>query len=288
MASVCTRLEGLPLAIELAAARTGLFSPEAMLKELEHRLNLLTGGPRDLPERQRTLRSTIEWSYDLLNHREQELFGNLAVFVGGCTVEAVEALYHAGDHAINPLDGLQSLVDKNLLSLSAAPRQKESAGGRPRFVMLETISEYAFERLRENAEAHVVHERHAGYFLHLLEETEPLMRGPQQIALLNKLEIEHDNIRAALRWALETRSTELGLRLVGDLRWFWTQHSHYTEGLLWARAVLALHNAQTRDAARARALWSAGALASTLLGVLVGGIAGYAGGLVDDGANAPD
>jgi predicted ATPase/transcriptional regulator with XRE-family HTH domain len=263
VASICARLEGLPLAIELAAARAGLFSPEAMLAKLEHRLNLLTGGARDLPERQRALRSTIEWSYGLLNDREQDLFRMLAVFVGGCTVEAVQALYNAaGDvEPADTLSGLQSLMDKSLLNVSEVPRRQEGVGREPRFMMLETISEYAVERLRENTETEVVQERHAGYFLHLVEDAEPKLLGPQQMAWLNRLELEHDNIRAALHWVLESKAAETGLRLVGALRWFWTQRSHFTEGLRLARAVLAMPGAGARSAARAKALWSTGVLA---------------------------
>ncbi|HET9494686.1 MAG TPA: tetratricopeptide repeat protein [Chloroflexia bacterium] len=263
VASICTRLEGLPLAIELAAARSGLFPPEAVLARLGRRLDLLTGGARDLPERQRTLRGTIEWSYDLLNEREQNLFRKLAVFVGGSTVEAVQALYDTeGDLATtDTLSALQSLIDKSLVGVSEGSREKQGLAREPRFTMLETITEYAFERLRENAEAEVIQERHALYVLGLLEEVEPRLLGPEQIAWLNKLDMEHDNIRAALTWALESKAAEIGLRLVGALRWFWTQRSHYTEGLRWAKAIVTMRGTEPRNAARARALWSAGVLA---------------------------
>jgi predicted ATPase/transcriptional regulator with XRE-family HTH domain len=270
VASICARLEGLPLAIELAAARVGLFTPATMLARLEHRLSVLTGGARDLPERQRALRNTIGWSYDLLSAEEQGLFRRLAVFVGGCTVEAVEALGNAeAVAAMDILDGLQSLMNKSLLSVREEPapatakgtRQKQGKSREVRFVMLETISEYTFERLRESAESQVIPERHAGYFLRLVEEAEPELRGAKQLTWLDTLEAEHDNIRAALRWALENKAASIGLRLVGALRWFWTQRSHLTEGLRWARSILAMPNARERSAERAKALWSAGALA---------------------------
>ena len=262
VAAICARLEGLPLAIELAAARARFLSPQAMLLRLEDRLDVLTGGARDLPERQRALRSTIEWSYDLLSDGEQELFRRLSVFVGGFTREAAEAVcdLEVGDRG-SVLERLESLVDKSLLNVGEGFRRNESADRAPRFTMLEMISEYAFERLKESAESREVQERHAGYFLRLAEEAEPELRGPQQIAWLNRLDMEHDNIRAALRWALESKASGIGLRLVGALRWFWTLRSYLSEGLRWARAALAMPDAKARSAARARALWSAGALA---------------------------
>ena len=253
VASICARLEGLPLAIELAAARARLLTPGAMLARLEHRLSVLAGGARDLPERQRTLRSTIEWSYNLLSDNEQKLFRGLSVFVGGCTLEAVEALFSPdAELKIDVSDGLGSLIDKSLVSI------REGVGREPRFTMLEMIGEYAFERLKESTETQVVQERHARYFLRLAEEAEPELRGPQQMAWLDRLEMEHDNMRAALRWALENKAGEIGLCLVGALRWFWTLRSHHTESLRWGKAVLAMPAAQGRSATRAKALWSSG------------------------------
>lgn len=262
IATICIRLDGLPLAIELAAARTALFSPATILTRLKHRFNLLMGGARDLPERQRTLRSTIAWSYDLLDDGEQGLLRTLAVFVGGCTVEAVEAVHNSAQTLPSTtLIELQSLIDKSLLNVSEQYLPKEGRGRETRFSMLETISEYAAERLRESEESQAVQKRHAEYFLRLAEETEPQLLGPEQLVWLDRLEAEHSNMRAALRWALDSEATEIGLRLAGALRWFWTYHSHYAEGLGWARAVLALPGANARNATRAKALWSAGFLA---------------------------
>ncbi len=164
VAEICVRLDGLPLAIELAAARIKLLSPQAMLTRLEHRLELLAGGARDLPARQQTLRSTIDWSYSLLDPAEQRLFARLAVFVGGRTLEAIEAVCNAeGNLLIDSFDGVASLLDKSLL------RQKERPDGEPRFVMLETIHEYARERLEASGEMEVLRRRHTEYFLALVE-----------------------------------------------------------------------------------------------------------------------
>jgi predicted ATPase len=259
VAAVCVGLEGLPLAIELAAARANRLTPHQIRSALHSRLKLLTGGQRDLPARHRTLRAAVEWSYDLLSEEEQKLFRRLSVFVGGRTAEAAEAVCDAeGDLQIDVLIGLESLVDKSLL-------HRESAGEHPpaatRFVMLEMIREYALERLEEHAESSRMRERHAGFFLQLAESAEPHLRGHSQINWLNRLEMDHDNIRAALRWTLESNATDVGLRLVGALRWFWTQRSLFTEGLQWAKAILAMPAAQARTRGRAKALWAAGVLA---------------------------
>ena len=192
VAEICYRLDGLPLAIELAAARIKVLSPQKMLERLGNRLKLLTGGAQDLPARQRTLRSTIEWSYGLLEEDEKELFARLSVFAGGRTLEAIEAICDAGgDLALDVLDGLASLVDKSLL------KQEEGVGGEPRFVMLETIHEYAREKLQGRGEAEEVRRQHAEYFLALAEEAEPAVEGEQQPAWVERLEEEHDNMRAA-------------------------------------------------------------------------------------------
>jgi predicted ATPase/DNA-binding CsgD family transcriptional regulator len=249
VAEICRRLDGLPLAIELAAARVRFLSPQAILARLEHRLDLLTGGPRDLPARQQTLRSTIAWSYDLLDESEQALFRRLSVFVGGGTLEAAEAVC-GGD----VLDGVESLVAKSLL------RPSEAAEGEPRFGMLETIREFGLERLAEVRELAGVRRRHAEYFLDLVERAVPRLRGPEQIAWLDRLETEHDNFRAALEWSLgEDGDTELALRLSGALAWFWESRSYVTEGRRWLTRALA--GASGRSAARMKALHGAGFLA---------------------------
>jgi predicted ATPase/class 3 adenylate cyclase len=193
VAEICVRLDGLPLAIELAAARIKMLPPRAMLQRLGSRLKLLTGGARDLPERQRTLRGAIEWSHALLDQGEQVLFARLAVFSGGRTLEAIEAICDAeGDLPVDAFEGVSSLLDKSLL------RQEEGPGGEPRFVMLETVHEFAREKLGQSAEAEEIERVHAEYFLALAEEADPELRGPDQLQWLEKLEAEHDNMRAAL------------------------------------------------------------------------------------------
>jgi predicted ATPase len=170
-----------------------MLPPRAMLQRLGSRLKLLTGGARDLPERQRTLRATIEWSFALLDEGEQELFARLAVFSGGRTLEAIEAICDAeGDLPVEAFEGVSSLVDKSLL------RQEEGPNGELRFVMLETIHEFAREKLQESAEAEQIKRAHAQYFLALAEEAHPELRGPGQLEWLERLEAEHDNMRAAL------------------------------------------------------------------------------------------
>jgi predicted ATPase/class 3 adenylate cyclase/Tfp pilus assembly protein PilF len=235
VAEICVRLDGLPLAIELAAARIKMLPPRAMLQRLGSRLKLLTGGARDLPERQRTLRATIEWSHALLDEGERVLFARLSVFSGGRTLEAIEAICDAeGDLPVETFEGVSSLLDKSLL------RQEEGPGGEPRFVMLETVHEFAREKLRQSAEAEEIKRVHAEYFLNLAEEADPELRGPDQLQWLERLEAEHDNMRAALTWALELKEVELALRLGGALWWFWWMRSHNSEGRRWLEAALVM------------------------------------------------
>jgi predicted ATPase/class 3 adenylate cyclase len=248
VAQICARLDGLPLALELAAARIKLLTPQSMLARLGNRLKLLTGGARDLPERQRTLRSTIEWSYGLLEEGEKVLFGRLSVFVGGHTLEAIEAVCDAeGDLPVDVLDGVESLVDKSLL------RKEEGPEGEPRFAMLETIHEFAREKLEENGETESLRKLHARYFLALAEAAEPGLRGPEDAEWLERLEAEHDNMRAALSWVLEQGEVELALRLGGSLWMFWEARGHYSEGRRWLEAALEKTNGASA-AARAKAL----------------------------------
>jgi predicted ATPase/class 3 adenylate cyclase len=254
VAEICARLDGLPLAIELAAARIKLLTPAAMLERLGSRLKLLRGGARDLPERQRTLRGTIEWSFALLEEGEQALFGRLAVFSGGRTLEAIEAICDAeGDMPIDVLEGVSSLLDKSLL------RQEEGPEGEPRFVMLETIHEFAREKLQASGEAEEARRLHAEYFLAVAEEAEPELSGTEQLAYLERLEAEHDNMRAALSWSVE-REPETALRLVGALARFWEIRSHYLEGSRWIKAAL-LQSDHADVSARAKALSEAGTFA---------------------------
>ena len=258
VAEICRRLDGLPLAIELAAARSGLLSPLALLGRLDRRLALLTHGPRDLPARQQTMRATIDWGHDLLEPAERLLFRRMAVFAGGATIEAVEATAAAGESPA-VLDGVESLVSKGLLQ-----RLDSATTNEMRVVMLETIREYALERLIACGEVEAVSRRHAEYFLALAEGAEPsLWGGPDQRRWLDRLTREHDNLRAALAWAEECGAAELGLHLAGALGWFWFIVGHPTEGRRRLERALALAP-PAAVAARARALCHLGNMAIPL------------------------
>jgi predicted ATPase/DNA-binding CsgD family transcriptional regulator len=253
VAEICARLDGLPLAIELAAARIKLLPPQALLARLGQRLALLTGGVRDAPARQQTLRNTIDWSYELLNQDEKTVFRRLAVFVGGCTLEAAEAVCPAqGDLSIDVLEAVAALVDKSLL------RQETEIDGQPRLLMLETIREYALERLAASGEAEAVRRQHATFFLQLAEEAEPQIRSSEQSTWRRRLEVEQDNLRAALRWTLESQEAEMALWLAGALLAFWRVSNQDHEGRSWLEQVLAQPGARVRTAARAKALLAAG------------------------------
>ncbi len=263
VAEVCRRLDGLPLAIELATARVTL-PPAALAARLERRLLLLTGGARDLPERQQTLRATVDWSYDLLTAEEQRLFRRLAVFAGGRQTEAPEAVCGGADarpglaETEDVLDGVASLLDKSLL------RADEGEGGMPRVGMLETIREYGLHRLEAAGEAAALRRRHMEYFLALAEAAEPLLTGPAQETWLTRLEEEHDNLRAALRWAWDNGETTRGMRLASTLWRFWYLHGYLSEGRTWLEEGLSLIPIEAGSAAlRAKALTGAGVLAYT-------------------------
>lgn len=246
IAAICRRVDGLPLAIELAAARSKLFSPQSLLSRLDRRLELLTGGPRDLPERQRTLRATIAWSYELLSEAEQRLLRRFGVFVGGCSLEAIEIVCNAADDlTMGVVDGVATLIDHSVLQQHEAPTPTNDA--EPRVTMLETIREYALERLAENGEAADIQRRHAYYYLRLAEAAEPWLTSGERQAWLQQLDVEHDNLRSALRWATESRDVEPALRLAGALLWFWYFRSSWSEGQRWLASVLEL-----ADAANAR------------------------------------
>jgi predicted ATPase/class 3 adenylate cyclase len=254
---ICERLDGLPLAIELAAARIKLLPPRVLLDRLGNRLKILTGGAGNLPERQRTLRNAIEWSYGLLDEGEKMLFGRLAVFSGGATLEAIQAVCDTrGDLPTDVLDGASSLLDKSLL------RQEEEAGGEPRFVMLETIHEFANVKLEGSGEAEAVGRAHAEYFLALAEEAEPMLWGAEDAAWLERLEQEHDNMRAVLSWAIEHEEATLALRVGAALRWFWYMKGYYGEGRRWLEAALGKDWGAAAAEARARALEGVGWLAA--------------------------
>ena len=239
IAEICVRLDGLPLAIELAAARIKLLPPQALLRRLSHRLEVLTGGAQDLPDRQQTLRNTIQWSYDLLPEQEQYLFRWLSIFAGGCTLEAAEAVCQAGqqdsDQAFHVLDGATSLLDKSLV------QQTEREGEEPRLVMLETIREFGLECLQGHGELEAARRAHTRYYLALVEAAEPHLLGPEQFLWLDRLERDLDNLRAILQAATTGGEVEAALRLASALRLFWAGRGYLREG----RSLLERHLART-------------------------------------------
>jgi predicted ATPase/class 3 adenylate cyclase/DNA-binding CsgD family transcriptional regulator len=261
IAELCVRLDGLPLAIELAAARMKLFPPRALLARLGQRLSVLTSASRDVPARQQTLRNTIAWSYNLLDATEQQLFRRLSVFVDGCTLEAIEALCTSLDSESEPvLDVVASLVDKSLLQ-----QVEQQTGEESRFVMLETIREYALERLESHGEPETARRVHAAYFLQLAEEAEQGMAGPQQAVLLERLEQEHDNLRAAMQWSLEHvgERKAMALRLGGALFSFWFVRGYFSEGRDFLERVLARSEGVAAPV-QAKALYAASQLHEAL------------------------
>jgi len=260
VAEICHHLDGLPLALELAAARIKTLPPQALLARLSQRLALLTGGPRTLPERQQTLRNTLQWSYDLLDPQEQWLFRLFSVFIGGCTLEALEAVAATltGTNA-SLLNLVTALLDKSLLM----PVEQEGEGGEeePRFAMLETVREYGLEALRECGESKASHQAHATYYLALAEEAEAHFKGGgQQVVWLKRLTQDQANLRAALSWFLERRDAQSLLQLSGVLWWYWSLRGSSSEALEWLHTALQLPGAEEPTAARARALCGAGFL----------------------------
>ena len=254
VAEICVRLDGLPLALELAAARVRLLPPGTLLARLERSLSLLTGGARDRPARQQTLRAAIDWSYELLEPGEQRLFRQLGVFTGGFTLEAVEAVCDSsGAPAFEVLDALEALGRASLV------RQAERAAD-TRFEMLETVREFAAERLDESGEADTLRARHGDYFRALAEMATPLLHGAQQRQWLDRLQREEPNLRAVLDWSLRDRSSERGVRLVVALWWFWLIRSYLSEGRRWAEAAVEASQSVT-PVLRANALYCAGILA---------------------------
>jgi predicted ATPase/DNA-binding winged helix-turn-helix (wHTH) protein len=255
VAEVCARLDGLPLAIELAAARVKVLSPTAMRTRLSSRLQLLTGGARDMPQRHQTLRAAMDWSYDLLSPTEQKLFRRLSVFVGGCTLEGAEAVCDAkGDLDLEPLDGMESMVDKSLA------QREEQADGEPRFVMLETIREYALEKLEASGEKALTKRAHAAYCLVLAEEKATEHSETARADWLAHYANEYDNLRAALEWLTETEDAEWGLRLGGALFRYWEMREYLAEGRARLDKLLRIAGAQAPTKARSRALFAAGVL----------------------------
>jgi predicted ATPase/TolA-binding protein len=238
VAEICARLDGLPLAVELAAARIRVLPPHALLSRLSSRLKVLTGGARDLPARQQTLRNTIEWSYDLLDEGQRQLFRRMSIFKGGCVLEAVERVCNYDEALqVDVFEGVEALLTSNLIQL------KEGSDGEPRFWLLETIHEYAREKLAESGEAEPLQREQALYIMRLAEEAEPHLAGEKQQEWLDRLEDEHDNIRAALEWAGEQgkaegagkereagEAREVGLRISGVIWFFWSMRSLFAEG----------------------------------------------------------
>lgn len=251
LAKICTELEGLPLALELAAARIRILSPEEILGRLENKLALLVAGQRDLPARQQTLRDTIEWSYDLLETEEKDLFRQLSVFEGGFSLEAAAICDVGPDQEI--LEIISHLAEKNLML-------REKTAALPRFRMLETIRDFAMESLNNSGEFEEISRRHAGYFLSIAELGEKEVAGPAQAIWSATYEREHDNLLAALHWALENKQSDIALRLVCALWRFWYIGGNLTEGRMWLTRTLAQPFSELVSL-RARALMAAGALA---------------------------
>jgi predicted ATPase/class 3 adenylate cyclase len=228
VAAICRRLDGLPLALELAAARINLLSPSSLLARLDQGLKVLSAGRRDASDRQRTLRGAIAWSYELLSEDEQSLFRRLAVFAGGWSLEAAESVCDRGDLELDVLDGLASLADKSLVRTGADA---------DRFTMLETIREFALEKLEESEQAADIRRAHADYFRAFAQEAEPHLIGEHQAEWLDRLELEHDNFRAALSWSLKSTPETAG-HLANALWRFWDIHGHISEGRRWLDSVL--------------------------------------------------
>jgi predicted ATPase/class 3 adenylate cyclase len=249
--AICRRLEGLPLALELAAARIAVLSPSALLSRLSGRLALLTGGARDTDERHQTLRNTIEWSYDLLEESDQLLFRRLAVFTDGCRLDAAEAVCNSEHGDVTALEGLQSLVDKSLF------RNRPDSDGESRFWMLETIREYSSERLAKSGEVEKIARRHAEHFLELAEQAEPDLWAQQTDLWLPRLDPEEANFRAALGWAIARGEAEVAVRLAGSLYPFWEIRARQGEAHAWLNGALALDGA-VPPSCRAKALVAAG------------------------------
>jgi predicted ATPase/transcriptional regulator with XRE-family HTH domain len=264
VAAICARLDGIPLALELAAARIKVLPPQALLARLDKSLAVLTTGAADLPERQRTMRRAIEWSYDLLDESQQRLFRRLAVFVDGWTLEAAQAVCGRDEAPFaTVLDGLAGLVASSLVVRAG------DSGGEPRFRLLQLMREYGWERLVAHGEASLLRSRHADYYRALAETAAPQIHGPDQRPWLVRLAQEHPNLRAALDWARETHSIECGLRLGSALHSFWQLHGLASEGRAWLEHFLSLSlqslqrpgEAVGDNALRADALRGAGHLA---------------------------
>ena len=253
IAGIVRRVDGLPLAIELAARRVKMLTPQALLGRLQQRLPLLSGGARDVPERQRTLSRAIAWSHDLLDAEEQRLFARLAVFRGGWTLESAEAVCGPG-LPTEVLDGLFSLLDNSLV------RQEQTSDGDLRFQMLQTVHEFATERLRASEEEERLRRRHAEHFRDLAEEAEPHLMGEGQAQWLRRLEREHDNLRAALDWAEAVEDADIALRTSAAMWRFWQQRGPLVEARARLQRIMALPGAEIHGVRRVRALGALGGI----------------------------
>ena len=258
VAEICRRLEGLPLALELAAPRIRVLPPPAMLARLDHRLTFLTGGAIDLPTRQHTMRETIAWSYDLLTASERKLFRSLAIFDGGCSLPAIEELCATTDAPGELLDSVETLHRNSLLL-----QEETGADEEPRFRMLETIREYGLERLAASGAEDELRQRYVDYFLSFAEEAARGFFSPATASWLDRVESDHANLRTAVRWCIEHKDAERGLRLAAALWSFWYVRGHATEGRRLLADLLALPEAATASTPRAQALLGAGQLALT-------------------------
>jgi predicted ATPase/DNA-binding SARP family transcriptional activator/DNA-binding NarL/FixJ family response regulator len=258
VADVCRQLDGIPLAIELAAAQVGVLSVEQISARLEDSLRLLTSGSRTATLRQRTLRRALDWSYDLLSEPERMLFGRLSVFAGGWTLEAAEVVWErSGTDEGDVLDLLSRLVDKSLIVSGGSPESE----GALRYRMLEPVRQYAREKLEESGKAEAARQRHSEYYLALAETAEPELTGRNQAKWLDRLEAEHDNLRAALGWSLQRPDVEPGLRLAVAMSMFWHTHGHLSEGRAWLERTISASSTTTDSRTRAKALNGAGWMA---------------------------
>ncbi len=255
VAAICARLDGIPLALELAAAQLKYMSLSALQHRLDNRLALLDGGPRDLPARQRSLQATVAWSHQLLTGPEQALFRRLAIFVGGFSVDAVEAVCGSGEPAGDGAHALVALVDKSLIQTIGSP------GGDVRFTMLETIREYAWECLLESGEQSSTADRHADYFCAFAEAAAPHMSSAERGPWLQRLDVEEGNVRRAFSWTTSGGDPCVGLRLAGALAWFWAMRGSIAEGTRWIDELLSRPISSCSVAARAGALYAAAGLA---------------------------
>ena len=258
IAEICMQLDGLPLAIELAAARMKLLSPQALLARLSHRLQILTSGVRDSPTRQQSLRNTIAWSYNLLKAEERQLFRRLSVFTGGFTLEAIEAMHatlETDPGVVQVVDGVASLIDKSLI------QRTEQEENESRLFMLETIREYALECLRESGEEESIERAHADYYLALVEDAEPHLKDAQQQLWLRRLDRDQENLRTALDWLIAHHEGKKAMLYCISLWLFWETRGNWSEGRRWLKTVLALPEAGEQTVLRAKVLSAAGELA---------------------------